>query len=444
MNQTTAQLRQTWEHFGCRPETMTVIDFGPDRIRIAPPTADAWRALACVFEAHDYQVRLEDTDSYNCRTIKGGSGKSLHSFGIALDVNWHTNPFKETPDNRAVRYSDKPTQAERGQDVRLGHADTDMTPELIQDIAAIRTKGGKTVFGWGGAWKDRKDAMHFEIDVTPAELAEGIDWNTVRKAPSDGTESIPQAGVLTDVDRSAPSSPPTGASAWVREFQIALRARNYPVGDIDGIAGPLTRAAISSFQAASGLPITGIADDASARALGLKPASNLERNAEMTTPQDILRLLIDALAAKQTATPQGAELQPIAATGAPDKVTTRDLIQVIIGALSGAQPASGQAVQPAPTTSPTGTTPPVLSPIDKALGGEALTGKKTALSVVAYAALSIMQAFQVVGTATGPDATKTGTVLTTLIAAFAGLGLLGKTDRLVQIFGLMAAKPKPK
>ena len=100
------------------PEDMVVIDFGPDRIQVAPPTQDAWRALASVLLHHDYDIRIEDTDSYNCRTITGGSGKSLHSYGIALDVNWKTNPFKSTPDKRKVKFSGKSTQAERANDVK--------------------------------------------------------------------------------------------------------------------------------------------------------------------------------------------------------------------------------------------------------------------------------------------------------------------------------------
>src|SRR5262245_866039 len=123
MAKTTAQQREAWKEFECDPDRMMVIDFGPDRIRVAPPTADAWRALAMVLQAHDYRIRVDDTDSYNCRPIKGGTGRSLHSYGIALDVNWDTNPFKETPDEREVRFSSKPTQSERAQDVKLGIAD---------------------------------------------------------------------------------------------------------------------------------------------------------------------------------------------------------------------------------------------------------------------------------------------------------------------------------
>ena len=176
-----AQRRQFWVEFDCNADLMTVIDFGPDRIRVAPPTIDAWRALATVIQAHGYQIRVDDTDSYNCRNIRNGVGKNLHSYGIALDVNWDTNPYKETPDERSVRYSDKSTQAERAQDVRLGIADTDMTPAMIADVDKIATKNGRRVFQWGGHWTDRKTAMHFEIALSPQELAAGIDPGTIAK-----------------------------------------------------------------------------------------------------------------------------------------------------------------------------------------------------------------------------------------------------------------------
>jgi lysozyme family protein len=82
----------------------------------------------------------------------------------------------------------------------------------------------------------------------------------------------------------------------------------------------------------------------------------------------------------------------------------------------------------------------LLSPIDSMLGGQALAGKKTALAVVAYAALSIFQSLGVVGNATGADASTTGQVLTTLIGAFGALGGLAKIDRIVRALAVIAVK----
>jgi len=79
MSKSTSQLRQLWAQFECAESDMVVIPFGPDKIRIAPPTAEAWTALAVVLTFHDYEIRVLDTDSYNCRAITGGTAKSLHS-----------------------------------------------------------------------------------------------------------------------------------------------------------------------------------------------------------------------------------------------------------------------------------------------------------------------------------------------------------------------------
>jgi hypothetical protein len=179
MARSTAELREAWQDWQCRADGMMVIDFGPDRIRVAPVTKDAWAALAQVMAAHGYKIRPSDTDSYNCRQITGGTEKSLHAYGIALDVNWQSNPYRKTPNRRPVRFSLQPTQEERAFDVKADLADTDMTPAMIADIMAIKTVEGRTVFTWGGAWQSVKDAMHFQLDLTPDEMSRGIAWDTV-------------------------------------------------------------------------------------------------------------------------------------------------------------------------------------------------------------------------------------------------------------------------
>jgi lysozyme family protein len=215
MSQSTTQQRVAWKAYECNADRMQVIPFGPDRIRVANPTVDAWRALESVMQAHDYRIRPSDTDSYNCRQITGGTGKSLHAYGIALDVNWTTNPFRATPDRRKVRFSNKPTQAERALEVKQLIADTDMTPQLIADVLAIKTTDGKRVFEWGGNWSTAKDTMHFELDLTPDELASGIDWSSVKAPAAPAPDLVAAAGEpkpqRPGVNGPQPQSP--GASA---------------------------------------------------------------------------------------------------------------------------------------------------------------------------------------------------------------------------------------
>lgn len=179
MAESTPRLRELWSAYECAAAQMVVIPFGPDRIRVAPPTAEAWKACAAVLARHGYVIRTSDTDSYNCRTITGGSEKSLHSYGIALDINWQTNPYIDHAGERSVRFSDKATQDARALDVKHALADTDMTKAMVDDVLAIRTQAGKQVFEWGGNWITVKDCMHFELDLGPADLEPGIDWSSV-------------------------------------------------------------------------------------------------------------------------------------------------------------------------------------------------------------------------------------------------------------------------
>jgi hypothetical protein len=173
-HKTTAQLRQLWHAYECNEAEMVAIGFGPDRIRVARPAAFAFTALAEIMTRHRYFIRPADTDSYNCRTITGGKLKSLHAFGIALDVNWSTNPYVDHPGTRGPRFSDKPTQAERALEVKAGRADTDMTEAMIAEIETLRTAKGLQLFKWGGHFGTLKDAMHFELDVGPDDLAAGL------------------------------------------------------------------------------------------------------------------------------------------------------------------------------------------------------------------------------------------------------------------------------
>ena len=72
MGLSTSQLRSAWNEFECAKAKMTEFDFLGDKILVAPPTVEAWEALATVLRFHGYEVRSKDTDSYNCRAITGG------------------------------------------------------------------------------------------------------------------------------------------------------------------------------------------------------------------------------------------------------------------------------------------------------------------------------------------------------------------------------------
>jgi hypothetical protein len=135
--------------------------------------------------------------------------------------------------------------------------------------------------------------------------------------------------------------------------------------------------------------------------------------------------LLAALAARPAGVPPAAVPAPGAA--APAATIDPEAIRRLLAAL-----ASAQAGAAPPAAAPV----PALSPIDKLFGGEALAGKKTMIAVLAFAALAIFQPAVLAGTAVGAPS-----ILATLISAFGGLGLVSKFDRVIQLLGLMAAKP---
>lgn len=80
-------------------------------------------------------------------------------------------------------------------------------------------------------------------------------------APSSrNSNSTPPSNVLPSSPATAPKSLRGGSEKFreiVRKVQIALAARGYYHGSIDGLVGPETRAALVRFQGDSSLEITG-------------------------------------------------------------------------------------------------------------------------------------------------------------------------------------------
>ncbi len=165
-------MRRAWAADLCAERSMVDVRILGRRTPVNPRTVRAWEALSTALSATGY--RAERAWVYNCRSIAGTSTRSMHAYGLAVDIDAPWNPNRKTPDKRLVRFSPSATQEGRIEDVRARVADTTFTPEQIAAVEAITTSDGLQVFGWGGRWRTIKDTMHFEIRVTPQELARGI------------------------------------------------------------------------------------------------------------------------------------------------------------------------------------------------------------------------------------------------------------------------------
>lgn len=73
---------------------------------------------------------------WNIRLMKGSNRLSIHSWGLALDINAGTNPFRS--DGRLI---------------------TDFSDEFVK---CFMDSG----FEWGGLWDAPKDPMHFQLPWT--------------------------------------------------------------------------------------------------------------------------------------------------------------------------------------------------------------------------------------------------------------------------------------
>jgi hypothetical protein len=173
---TTSDMRKAWSP-PCRGPWARIELHGEGVITIRKQAEAAFLTLNDCLIRHDYRTRSQDTGAYNCRQITGGSGYSLHAYGIAVDINWMTNPYSHV-------------------------LHTDMPPAMIRDIEAIRTNSGHTVFRWGGRYDGNKDAMHFEIICTPAQLASGI------ATTSTPTQPVPPVELPSQID-------PKGADMYI-------------------------------------------------------------------------------------------------------------------------------------------------------------------------------------------------------------------------------------
>lgn len=139
----TSEMRAAWAP-ACDSGGMQTIDFGNAgaRITVDRVTVPIWRAVESILAKYRYTIRRADTGAFNCRQITGGSGYSLHAYGIATDINWQSNPYS----SRLI---------------------TDFPPGAIREIEALNV-AGRPVLRWGGRYSGMRDAMHFEVIVPPS------------------------------------------------------------------------------------------------------------------------------------------------------------------------------------------------------------------------------------------------------------------------------------
>ena len=204
-------------------------------------------------ERRGYLFKSGQTGGYNCRAIGGTSSPSNHSWGLAIDINWLTNPMRRP-----------------------------LTTDIPDWMVDLWNRYG---FAWGGDYSGTPDAMHFEFMGTPAQ-ADEMTALALREIPG----GSPVSAASTMLRRGS-----TGVA--VEQLQDALAAAGFPVvvdgGSGYGQFGPLTEAAVRALQKARGLDVDGIAGPDTLAAL----ATPRKDWFDMATEADLRRIVRDELRA---------------------------------------------------------------------------------------------------------------------------------------------------
>jgi len=164
---------------------------------VAEEAVPAWEHFSDLMTKHAYLFRETAGGTYKCRLIAGTNVYSLHSYGIAIDLNPSKNP------------NGKP----------LRH---DYPQAFINDVLGLDALDGTPLFRWGGAWVT-PDSMHWEVNCPPSQ---------VPPYQGDNVEEL------------------------IKGIQIALNAGGFKGANgssltVDGIWGPNTQHALNSQAVAA-------------------------------------------------------------------------------------------------------------------------------------------------------------------------------------------------
>lgn len=231
---TDARRRQAWGP-PCRPLLKPVIIAGRQYlcdVAVVP----AFNLLEQIRARHGFRQEGSDTGFYNCRRMRHDPNLpfSPHAWARALDWDWLSNPAS----SKLI---------------------TNMPRPMIDELLRVKTVSGAYVFVWGGDW-DRNprtghtyyDAMHWEVQAHPLDLATGIIGASFPPPPEEDDVTLK----------------PGDRGNAVKAVQRALNLWQ-PALDVldDGIYGPGLTAAVKAYQTSANLPATGDVDGVTAALL---------------------------------------------------------------------------------------------------------------------------------------------------------------------------------
>lgn len=128
----------------------------------------------------DDQKSLEANNSaaFNCRRVINGNRVSIHSYGLAIDVNPMQNPYLVT-EYEAGKTSVEVSPAQgmeyiNRRNVREGMVETVLNNANKSTVVDIFRKNGFSV--WGGDWNYPIDWQHFQVTRAQAEAIANLSY----------------------------------------------------------------------------------------------------------------------------------------------------------------------------------------------------------------------------------------------------------------------------
>lgn len=113
----------------------------------------------------DDSIADNNTSCFNYRQITGGGRISLHSYGVAIDINPIQNPYISPQQTTNPHHEVAIISPSAG----AGYLNrTNIRPGMAETIVSVFKKNGFSI--WGGEWNSCVDWQHFQPSRAAAEL----------------------------------------------------------------------------------------------------------------------------------------------------------------------------------------------------------------------------------------------------------------------------------
>jgi hypothetical protein len=120
----------------------------------------------------DKSMEANNTSAFNCRNIANSKNISIHSYGLAIDINPAQNPFVEIDGAMVAVHPALGVDYLNRRNIRNGMVETSFASG--QTVVDIFNQHGFTV--WGGNWNTPIDWHHFQVTRQQAEMVASLSY----------------------------------------------------------------------------------------------------------------------------------------------------------------------------------------------------------------------------------------------------------------------------